>query len=285
MNNLLDIGTLKGKILIFGGAYSNLQATEALLAVAVQEEISSDRIFCTGDSVGYCGNPEEVVQLLKQSGLRSIAGNVELNLRDEADDCGCNFNEGSRCDLFSKMWYPFAQKRLSDSSMEWIQQLPDQIRFQYAGKRIHLLHGSARNVSEFVFLSSPEEVKQHSLSMTGADVVVAGHCGIPFEQTIGEKTWLNAGVIGMPANDGTPRVWYLILDDTTGTLTWEFKVLDYDFKAASNAMTAEPLPPTYAQTLKTGIWDNMEILPEKERLQQGIPLTFSTIDNLSTLTR
>ena len=48
------------------------------------------------------------------------------------------------------------------------------------------------------------------------DGVVCGHSGIPFCRLLegdkrgrGARLWLNAGVIGMPANDGTARSWQL----------------------------------------------------------------------------
>lgn len=285
MNKMLNIGTLTGKLLIFGGAYSNLQAVEALRQVARQEGIDPTRVLCTGDSVGYCADPEAVVQVLKEWGIRSIAGNVEVNLRDKVANCGCNFRQGGRCDLLSNNWYSYAQSELSEDSLAWIGQLPDQIVFRYAGKRIQLLHGSARNLSEFVFPSSDEEVKLHSFSLTGADVILAGHSGIPFVQEMEEKIWLNAGVIGMPANDGTPRTWYCIINDTDGIFTWDLQPLHYSYKGASQAMSSTSLPSCYARSLVTGVWDNMEILPEAERLRQGIPLAFSPVFNHSPLTQ
>lgn len=275
MSNLHNIGQLSGRILVFGGTYSNLQALEAIRNTADALGIQPGNIICTGDVVGYCADPEASVQFTKSWGIHTIAGNVELNLREEADDCGCNFNEGSRCDLFSRMWYPYAQEQLSEDSMKWIHGLPDYLAFLYAGKSVRVLHGSASNVSEFVFRSTPWEQKQHSFDVTGAEVILAGHCGIPFAEVRNDYTWLNAGVIGMPANDGTPRVWYLLLDDSSGTFQWEFHQLGYDYHTAHEAMKTKPLPQTYAETLISGIWDNCEILPETETNQQGIPLSFS----------
>lgn len=275
MSKLIDIGKLSGPLIIFGGVYSNVHALRALKTVALQQKIPPSHIICTGDVVGYCADPEASVREISEWGVHTIAGNVELNLRDEADDCGCNFNEGSRCDLFSRMWYPYAQQQLSETSLGWINGLPDHLSFMYGGKVVHVLHGSANNVSEFIFRSSPWEQKLHSFDVTGADIILAGHSGIPFEEENDGKTWLNSGVIGMPANDATPRVWYLLLDDRSGTVAWQFQSLDYDFQAASAAMRSQPLPPSYAETLVSGLWDNCEILPDVETKEQGIPLAFS----------
>ncbi len=268
-NETRNLGDLTGPLLVFGGAYSNFQALEALQAVAWEYNIPPERVICTGDTVGYCAQPEETVQGVKDWGIHAIAGNVELNLRNQADDCGCNFAEGGRCDLFSRQWYPFAQEQLSSDSLTWIGQLPLQLRFQYAGQTVQVLHGSRFDVSEFVFGSTPWQVKAKSLDDAQANVILAGHCGIPFADLQQDFAWLNAGVIGMPANDGSPRVWYLLLDDRNGEFSYHFHALTYDHQEANRRMLEKPLPKSYAHTLLTGIWDNCEILPEQETSQQG----------------
>ena len=73
----------------------------------------------------------------------------------------------------------------------------------------------------------------------------------------------------MPANDGTPRVWYLLLDDTDGRFSYTFHAFTYDNGRAHELMQANGLPESYANTLLTGIWDNCEILPAAEKALQG----------------
>ena len=87
--------------------------------------------------------------------------------------------------------------------------------------------------------------------------------------------WLNPGVIGMPANDGNTSTWAMIIDDANG-LEYEHIQLSYDYSTAINQMKKNQLPNEYAQTLETGIWDNMEILPAAERLLQGKEIQLKT---------
>lgn len=264
------IGELEGKILLFGGVYSNLQALEKLISIAEENNISPQNCICTGDIVGYCAQPEEVVQRFKNWGARSIAGNVEIQLREGAADCGCDFKKGSRCDGFSQLWYPFAQQKLSKNSMEFIAQLPDHIQFNYVGKSVTVVHGSWFYVSEYIFKSTSWETKVENFEATGSEVIVAGHCGLPFKHIENEKVWLNPGVIGMPPNDGSQQVWCAILDDAKNKFEFEHIPFDYDFKTAHRLMKNEELlPQEYARTLVTGIWDNTEILPSVESGLQG----------------
>lgn len=268
-----DLGKLNGQILVFGGVYSNLPALERLMGIAENLQIPSQNIICTGDIVGYCAEPEECVQTIRRWGVHCIAGNVEIQLRNREADCGCNFDEGSRCDMFSRKWYPFAQSRLSERAIDWMEQLPLHLRFEYAGKRVCVLHGSCQNPSEFVFRSSPWAVKAANFQAIDAEIILAGHCGLPFRHQNGELYWLNAGVIGMPANDGTPRVWFMTIDLTEQGLHIEHHAYTYDHERAARLMEQLHLPREYSETLRTGLWDNCEILPEEETQAQGMRLT------------
>ncbi len=263
---------MHGRILVFGGVYSNLQALERLMEIAVAEQIPAVNIICTGDIVGYCAQPEECLQRIRDWGIHCILGNVEIQLRDREEDCGCNFDDGSRCDLFSRQWYPFAKANVSEASVEWLQQMPDHLTFDYAGKRCTVVHGTVFKTAGYIFHSTDWSEKETNLAKAESEVILAGHCGLPFNDVQNGKYWLNAGVIGMPANDGTPRVWYMILDDAGPELTFEHCAFDYDYQQAHQLMKQHHLPPQYAQTLLTGIWDNCEILPETETAQQGIVL-------------
>jgi len=264
-----NLGQKTGPILLFGGPYSNLHALQAMKAKAIELNIPPGQIICTGDVVGYCAYPEESLQFVQQWGIHTIAGNVEFNLLDEADSCGCNFEEGSRCDSFSKQWFPFAKTKVSADSLKHLNTIPEFIRFQYMEKSILVLHGSYDNTSEFIFKSTPASVKAADFMLADVEVIIGGHAGLPFlDQVIlntKTKTWLNPGVIGMPANDGTPDTWYVILENEN----IHFHRLGYNYEKAGEAMEKHPLPEAYAETLRTGLWDNCDILPPAETAQMG----------------
>lgn len=263
-----NIGRLSGKVLVFGGVYSNLQALEKLIEIAEENKIEPQNCISTGDLVGYCAQPEETVDLFKKWGARNIAGNVEIQLAKGKEDCGCDFREGSRCDNFSQLWYPYARFHLSKESISWMAQLPDNIQFKYGNKNFTVVHGSYSHISEFIYKSTPWEIKEKGFQETGSDGIIAGHCGLPFYDQKNEKLWINPGVIGMPANDGTSKVWYAILDKNleNGFQHYSFK---YDHKLTHDLMVNKELPIEYARTIITGIWDNTEILPPLESGLQG----------------
>jgi hypothetical protein len=99
------------------------------------------------------------------------------------------------------------------------------------------------------------------------EVIFGGHCGLPFTSVQDGQYWLNAGVIGMPENDGTTKVWYMVLDESP--FSFDHQSIEYDFHTVQNLMNENGLPKAYSETLATGFWDNCEILPDIETEEQG----------------
>jgi len=270
-----SLGNINGPVLVFGGVYSNYQALLALKKEAEQKQILPQNIICTGDIIAYCAQPVECLELIQNWGIHCIRGNVELNLINQADDCGCNFNEGSRCDIFSKRWYPFSQNKLEQKHITFLESIPDRLHFTFANKKISVIHGGWENVSQYIFKSTSWDVKEAILTKAKSDIILCGHSGIPFIDINNDNYWINAGVIGMPANDGKQNTWYAVLKDENNKLEYTFEQLAYDFTSASRTIIENDLIKSYAETLESGIWDNCEILPELETSQQGRRLNFN----------
>ncbi|TXC82078.1 metallophosphoesterase family protein [Luteibaculum oceani] len=275
MEKIKSIKIPGNRLLVFGGVYSNLEALNALQEFAAFNGFSPNEIICTGDIVGYCANPKESLETVAKWGIHSIAGNVELQLKNNEDDCGCDFDENSRCDVFSKQWYPFAKERIGENELEFIGQLPEFLKFEFGGINYAVVHGSYFNTSEFIFKSTPWTAKARNFEALEADCILSGHGGIPFYDFNDNKAWINAGVIGMPANDGTTKTWCCVLETTYKDLSVQFHQLKYDNVLAAEKMRKEKLPEAYAKTLETGIWDNCDILPPAETELQGKKLAFN----------
>ncbi|MCP5366237.1 MAG: metallophosphoesterase family protein [Hyphomicrobiales bacterium] len=275
MNAFHDLGPLKGPVVLFGGPYSNLAATRAVLDAAATHGIPPGRMICTGDVVAYCAEAAETVALVRAAGIHVVMGNCEESLGAGAADCGCGFDADSACNRLSAQWYAHADRALDDGARAWMRGLPRRLRFTLAGAVVDVIHGGAGAINRFVFVSTPAAEKAADLDRLGGDAVVGGHCGLPFADPLADgRLWLNAGVVGMPANDGTPRGWYMVLAARRdGALDVTFHPLDYDHAGAVRAMAARGLPAEYARALATGLWPNMDVLPAAERAQRGRPLS------------
>jgi len=268
-----------GSFLCFGGPYSNLQALRAMHGEADRLGIPPGRVICTGDVVAYCAHPNETVALIREWGCHVVAGNCEENLAARVDDCGCGFEEGSACDRLSRGWYGFADAVLEEDHRAWMAALPRFLAFELGGLRIRVIHGGVQETARFVFPGSTAEEKLDEWEMARSDVVVAGHCGVPFIERVGGGVWFNPGVIGMPANDGTRDGWYGLMtpvedagDERGGGLTFSTHRLCHDAEGAANALQAKGFAPAYAEALRSGLWPSEDVLPPADRARRGVRL-------------
>lgn len=260
----LDLGRLAGPVLVFGGPYSNLQATEALLAQAQARGISGRHLICSGDLVAYCAEPAATVAALRGSGAIVVAGNCEIQLAAQALDCGCGFEAGTTCDLLSAGWYAHANAHVSPQDRDWMGRLPDIVTYtQASGGRVAVIHGGVTDVARFVFDVTPEAVFREEIAALEAqvgavDAVVAGHSGLAFERQIGAHRWINAGVIGMPAHNGRQTTTFATLDGSE----LQFHDLAYDVPAAFAKMQQVGLTQGYHDALMSGYWPSEDVLPK-----------------------
>jgi predicted phosphodiesterase len=274
--NIIDLGDIQSPILIFGGAYSNLQASQAIKSVAEANDIPAESCICTGDTVAYCGQPSETVALIREWGVHCLLGNCEESFANNSDDCGCGFDNGSQCDLLSSQWFTFSNAQLSQSDRQWFSTLPHHIRFRINGFSAVVVHGSFSSINQFVFPSSDEAVFLNEFSLANTDLIIGGHSGIPFSKIIEQKIWHNSGAIGMPANDGTPHTWYSIISPQEDRVKIETKKLTYQHHDTFQIMQKNNLHNGYADCLLNGLWPSTDILPEKEKYDTGRQLSEST---------
>ncbi|MCU7829322.1 MAG: metallophosphoesterase family protein [Candidatus Thiodiazotropha sp. (ex Myrtea sp. 'scaly one' KF741663)] len=267
-----DLGVFHEPLLIFGGPYGNLQATEAMQERAEALSIPPSRVICNGDSVAYCAQPEETVNTLREWGVRALMGNCEESLATGQPDCGCGFEPGTSCSLLAEDWYRFCNERLSSDSKSWMGELPAGFQFTMGGLSFRLVHGALSSINRFLFASSPAVSKLEELARRDADVVIGGHSGLPFGECLDNRYWLNSGVIGMPANDGTQDGWFLLLYPMEAGVRCEWHRLFYNARAAQQAMYDAGQDNGYAAALTSGYWPSMDVLPEYERTQQGMEI-------------
>ncbi len=173
--------------------------------------------------------------------------------------------------MLSVTWFRYASALINENQRRWMADLPSEINFQYGGFNFKVIHAGAASINQFVFESDSSADKQAQIEMTKADVIIGGHSGIPFGQKIGHQSWLNSGVIGMPANDGTCDVWYMLLEATDNGFTASWHRLNYDHELSQSSTEAAGMR-EYAKALGDGLWPSLDVLPETERQQQGVLL-------------
>ncbi len=253
-------------LILCGGPYSNFSSLEALIEQTNESDSKSLR-FCLGDIGGFGPHPDRSISLLKDNGFICIKGNYDHTVGFGEADCGCGYIDANDR-KFSQISYDYTLKNTSEKNREWLRGLPDQVILTWKNKRILLCHGSPDEVNEFVFDSETKDEKiDQWLNAHSVDAICVTHSGIPWIRKTQNGEWVNVGVIGRPAHEGLPRVYFASSKFIENHLHFELKTLAYDATPVIAAMRAEKLPEEFCQSLINGEWTTCaNILPDKERV-------------------
>jgi predicted phosphodiesterase len=153
--------------MVFGGPYSNLEATRAVLDEAVRLSISADRIICTGDVVAYGADAAATVDLVRDRVGHVVMGNCEQSLAAGSVDCGCGFPTGSSCERLSAAWFAQASRELNNDARAWMADLPRQIDIEIGGCRLAVIHGGVDIINRFIFASTATAIKLGEIRKRG----------------------------------------------------------------------------------------------------------------------
>ncbi len=271
-----------GLLLVFGGAYSNFSATQALIDKSRELGIPPENCICTGDVVAYCARPQETITAIRNWGCSVIMGNCEESLAKKASDCGCGFAKGSTCSTLSIGWYNFTDKIIDADDRQWMSMLKRELKFEWNNLQVRVVHGAPSQINRFIYASTKESDKRQELHRANCDVLLTGHSGIPFGQAIkmedsSQRFWLNSGAIGLPANDGTSDGWYMLLNPFSEGVTASWHRLRYDTRQEQNAMKEAGLDNGYSASLLSGLWPSLETLPGTEKEKSGQPIDLPSL--------
>ena len=252
------------RIAVFGGVYSNYLALAATLEDARRREV--DALFCLGDLGGFGPYPDRVYPLLRNAGVQVMRGNYDISLAEGLTDCGCGYTD-PRDNYYAALSYEYTFQNTSEENRRWLRTLPDVLRVQLGNYRLHMCHGSPRQVNEFMWESTtPDGFLGKLCQDYDAEVLLFTHTGIKWHRRLqGDRHAVNVGVIGRPENDGGTQVWYALL--TAGpALEVVFVPVQYDYEALAIDMREEGLPEAFVETIRSGWWTScLEVLPGKER--------------------
>ncbi len=269
----LDVGKVDPpsfrRVAAFGGVYSNHLALEAAIADARSREV--DAMVCLGDLGAFGPNPDRVFPLLREHRIPVVRGNYDDSIARGLDDCQCGYTD-PRDNHYARLSYRYTLSKTSRENRTLMATFPAELRFRLGDLEVLACHGSPRRTNEFLWESTtPTHFLDKLAADAGADVILGTHTGIHWTRswdadTGGRRTYVNAGALGRPANDGRTEVWYALLEVEGGGLSVEFVPVAYDHRALASEMRAEELPEEFVATILTGWWTTcLEILPGKER--------------------
>jgi predicted phosphodiesterase len=254
------------RIALFSDIHANLPALEACLeSIDAQKP---DAIYCLGDLVGYNVWPNEVIDLIEQKGIPTIAGNYDYGIGLGIDDCGCAYKTTQEKEM-GKISIRFTNEVIGANQRSFLKALPRDIRItpDAGGKKLSLLlvHGSPRKINEYLYEDRDDKSYVRLFAQAQADILCFGHTHLPFHKTIKSYAGdaerylhaINTGSVGKP-KDGDPRGGYILLDVNTqnsssvSSIQTKIVRFDYDIEKAAKAILQSDLPNAYAESLRTG---------------------------------
>lgn len=229
------------RTLLISDIHANLQALEAVLAVAPQY----DTVWNLGDVVGYGTNPNEVVDLARKLGGTVVRGN-----HDRACSGTMKYYQYRNLSWLASYAADWTQQVLTNENQLWLSKLC-RGPLRPLGPRVLCVHGMQNDENEY--LVNKWSAKS-ALKASRAWITFFGHTHLQegwisdmqnptllrpnFQSTDGPERFevalsrnrryvINPGSVGQP-RDGDRRAAFAVYDENEAMLTWyraPYKVL------------------------------------------------------------
>ncbi len=226
------------KIAVLSDVHANLQALKRVIQDA--EERGVDVFLNAGDSVGFGAYPNEVVELLSEKNVLSVLGNFDCEVIE-----GKTKHKGGK-----NVAVKFTQKELAKSCEYYLNALPRELRFEVAGKKLLVTHGSPESIEEHIYNDTSVERFKTLGKKAKADLIIVGHSHEQFWKQVNGVSFVNPGSVGRPDN-GNPQAAYAVL--SFNPFKVELVRLDYNVEGGVNAIRKKGLPESFAQMLLRGV--------------------------------
>ncbi len=221
---------------LIADVHSNAVALKAVLSAF--DDMGVKKILHAGDIIGYNPYPNETVELFKKRKIISILGNHERALiKDDTSD----FNPHAAAAL------KWTKNNLSSENFKYNSTLKNREYLTIDKKRITLIHGSPRDVDEYIF---PENVSAHFLAAVKSDVLVLGHTHIQFKKDYSLGTIMNPGSVGQP-RDENPEAAFAVIDTVSEEV--KLKRISYDIEKVIEDIRKAHLPEKLGLRLRFGL--------------------------------
>ncbi len=237
--------TSSRRVAVITDIHANLPALEATLVEIEATGIS--QIYCGGDLVGYGPHPNEACALIENRGIPTIYGNYDHAIARDLDDCGCAYVTQHDREL-GQQSVEWTLAHTDARSKRFMHDLPFDLRFDLGDTRVRLVHGSPRNVREYLFEDKPARTFERIAAGADCDVLVFGHTHRPWVREYGGVLFVNCGSVGKP-KDGDPRGSFAILTPEAGTAQVSIERVEYDAAAVAREVAAAGLPGEFAEKL------------------------------------
>ncbi len=244
------------RALVVSDLHANAEALRAVLSHVRRKKF--DSIICLGDFVGYCAEPNQVLDI-----MRNLKGK-KLYIRGNHDRVAAGYEEGDGFNPHALVAAQWTREHLSTPNRHFLEKLP---LGPVEREGFLLCHGSLEDEDEYVF---NETHAARIFASTAARIVLYGHTHLPVIFSIDEKGrvkgspvhgeaivrldrqrryLINPGSVGQP-RDRDPRASFAIVD--ARRMTAQFFRVPYHVEKTQSAILRAGLPAVLANRLKWG---------------------------------
>jgi putative phosphoesterase len=233
------------RVAVITDIHANIPALQATIDEI--ERLGVDAIYCGGDLVGYGPEPNEVCAEVQARAIPSIYGNYDYAIGRDLEDCGCAYIDPHDREI-GQLSVDWTLAHTNEDSKAFMRELPFDLRFELAGKRVRLVHGSPRKVNEYLFEDKPARTFERIAALADCDVLVFGHTHTPWIHKYAGVLFVNCGSVGKP-KDGDARAAFALLEASTDGVTGSIARAAYDALAVAQRMRSVGLPEELAEKL------------------------------------
>ena len=215
------------KIAFISDIHGNAVALDAVLTDIRKKSI--DKICVLGDICYRGPEPKRSLELVRSLNADVIKGNA-----DEWVVRGVREGEvpDKALELMNKerQW---TVENLTQSDIDYLQQLPEQLNFRYDDVNITAFHATPSSLFEVVPPhASDEELEQQFFAAADAQVYIYAHIHTPYIRYLSGKMIMNIGSVGLPF-DGLAKASYGLVEITNGNLRTSIERVSYDTEKVS----------------------------------------------------
>lgn len=238
------------KYAVFGDIHANLEALEAVLLDAAQNDCT--HFVCLGDVVGYNANPRECVKIVQDLDCPVVKGN-----HDEEASIATNLDGLNPLAAHALRW---TREALEEEDREWLRTL----KMVRQVRDFTIVHATLDTPAGWGYVTNKFDAMA-SFSYQFTPVCFHGHTHTPrfyikdgsvdavpgneIQIETGKKYFINTGSVGQP-RDGDWKASYAIYDADNQVV--KIQRLEYDLPTAQKKIIEAGLPEMLAKRLEAG---------------------------------
>lgn len=238
------------RIALFGDIHANLEALEAVLADASQQDVTD--YVCTGDIVGYNADPSACLEIVRDMNCPTVKGN-----HDEDAAGSHSLDSMNPVAAAALEW---TREQITDEQRQWLTRL----RMVRQVSQFTVVHSTLDQPANWNYVTNRFDAMAN-FSYQFTQICFHGHTHVPriyaksdrVQEIVadsviiepGLKYFVNIGSVGQP-RDGDWRACYAIYDLESRMIV--FRRVEYDIATTQEKILAAGLPPMLAERIQEG---------------------------------